>query len=343
MKALLMEAYQQLSIVELDIPRPNDDEVLIRIHSTGICGSDVHGVDGSTGRRIPPIVMGHEAAGIIEAAGAKVWHYKAGDRVTFDSTIFCGECLHCKAGNVNFCEKRRVLGVGCDEYHQAGTFAEYISVPERILHRLPENVNFDQGAMVEPLSIAVHAVSITPIKPEDRALVIGAGVIGLLTLQVLIAQGCSEVHVTDLNDSRLQAAKKLGAHAVFNSRAENPVDAVMKHTSNTGVDCVFDAVGLQTTVNAGIRSLRKGGTLTAIGNFAPEIQIPLQYIVSRQIRVQGSNASAGEFPECIRMISQEEVDVNSLISRTVQLSEGAHWMKILHKGESDLLKVILHP
>ncbi len=343
MNALVLQNYGNLVFTSIEKPKPSPTEVLVRIHSTGICGSDVHGFNGSTGRRVPPLVMGHEAAGVIETVGSDVTDFNPGERVTFDSTIYCGSCRFCLDGQVNFCNQRKVLGVGCDEYSQAGTFAEYICVPGHILYHLPDQVSFVEGAMVEPLSIAVHAVSLTPINVGDTAVVIGAGVIGLLTLQVLIASGCSRVFVADLDEDRLKLALELGAEETFNSGSVNLPEKLRSRTNERGVDCAIDAVGLSATVNTAIFTLKKGGALTIIGNFSPTIEFPLQYLVSHQIRVQGSNASSGEYPTCIDMIKNQRVNVRRLISEVAPLSEGALWIQRLEKGHSGINKVILEP
>src|SRR5499425_1477348 len=148
MKALLLSEYRQLQIADLPVPEPGPDEVLIRVAACGICGSDVHGYDGSSGRRIPPIVMGHEAAGRIAAVGTDVKGLTEGDRVTFDSTIFCGVCAYCRRGEVNLCDHRQVLGVSCSDYRRAGAFAEYVAVPSRIVYRLPDALSFSEAAML---------------------------------------------------------------------------------------------------------------------------------------------------------------------------------------------------
>ncbi|MCG8478919.1 MAG: galactitol-1-phosphate 5-dehydrogenase [Spirochaetales bacterium] len=343
MNALVLQNYNNLEYTQLDAPKYGPDEVLVRVRAVGICGSDVHGIDGSTGRRIPPLVMGHEAAGVIEELGDAVAGYEVGDRVTFDSTLSCGRCRYCRRGMINFCENRRVLGVACDEYSQPGAFAEYVRIPARVLYRLPDEVDFHAGAMVEPLSIAVHAAAITPIAIGDNALVIGAGVIGLLTLQVLQRAGCGTVYVADIDDERLAMAKTMGAAETFNSRTVRLPDEIVERTDGLGVDSAFDAVGLSETTNAAIYSLRKGGTATIIGNFSPTAELPLQYLVTRQIRIQGSNASAGEYRSCIEMIRQRRIDVTSLISKVAPLSEGARWIDTLYQGGSGLFKVILEP
>jgi len=146
MKALVLTEYNDFEYQDVPMPAIGPDELLVEVKACGICGSDVHGMDGSTGRRRPPLVMGHEAAGVIAQAGPHVRDYAKGDRVTFDSTIYCGACRFCRAGRINLCDNRRVLGVACEEYRQDGAFAQYVAVPERIVVRLPDNVTFRQAA-----------------------------------------------------------------------------------------------------------------------------------------------------------------------------------------------------
>ena len=193
MKALLLSKYRHLKIADLPNPTPGPGEILVKVAACGICGSDVHGYDGSSGRRIPPIVMGHEAAGRVARVGPQVTGWAEGDRVTFDSTISCGTCAYCARGEINLCDNRRVLGVSCSDYSCAGAFAEYVIVPQRIVYRLPDSLSFSEAAMLEAVAVAVHAVSLSKISSGDRALVLGAGMIGLLTLQALRAAGCSTV------------------------------------------------------------------------------------------------------------------------------------------------------
>src|SRR6266852_8117084 len=155
MKALLLSQYRHFELTDLPTPEAGPDEVLIRVAACGICGSDVHGYDGSSGRRIPPIVMGHEAAGTIAAVGAGVSGFSEGDRITFDSTIYCGSCSHCLRGEVNLCDRRQILGVSCSDYRRAGAFAEFVGVPARIIYRLPDNLSFAEAAMLEAVAVAV--------------------------------------------------------------------------------------------------------------------------------------------------------------------------------------------
>ena len=195
MRSLLLSEYNRLELADLPLPAAGRGEVLVRVEACGICGSDVHGFDGSTGRRIPPIVMGHEAAGTVEAIGDGVKNFKKGDRVTFDSTVYCGECQYCKRGEINLCDNRQVIGVSCGDYRRHGAFAEYVVVPERIMYLLPENLSFNEAAMLEAVSVAMHGVKVSQIAGGETVLVIGAGMIGLLIVQAARAAGCARVSV----------------------------------------------------------------------------------------------------------------------------------------------------
>jgi L-iditol 2-dehydrogenase len=342
MKSLLLTQYNHLEITDTPKPESSPDEVLIQVAACGICGSDVHGFDGSTGRRIPPLVMGHEAAGLIAALGVNVKNFKIGERVTFDSTVFCGACANCKRGDINLCDNRQVLGVSCGDYRRSGAFAEYVVVPARIVHRLPDNLPFAEAAMLEATAVALHAVRITPLEPTSTTLVVGAGMIGLLILQSLRATGTQKVFVADVDDSRLKMAKDLGATEVLNSKT-NLAAQVLKLTNNNGVDVVLEAVGRTETIADSIDSVRKGGTVTLVGNFAPEVKIHLQKVVSRQIRLQGSCASSGEYPQAIEFLSSGVINVKPLITQVVPLEDGPAWFDRLHTGEAGLLKVVLTP
>ncbi|MBX6358923.1 MAG: alcohol dehydrogenase catalytic domain-containing protein, partial [Acidobacterium ailaaui] len=202
MKALLLSEYKKLEITDLPRPSPGPDEVLIKIAACGICGSDVHGYDGSSGRRIPPLVMGHEAAGVIAETGKNVTGFKPGDRVTFDSTVYCGSCAYCQRGEVNLCDNRQVVGVSCGDYCRNGAFAEYLAVPQRILYHLPDALSFPEAAMLEAVSVALHAVRLAQLQGGETVRVIGAGMIGLLTLQAARALGASRLTVVDIDETR---------------------------------------------------------------------------------------------------------------------------------------------
>jgi L-iditol 2-dehydrogenase len=342
-KALVLKEYHQFSYEDVPEPEIGAEDVLIRVKACGICGSDVHGIDGSTGRRIPPIIMGHEAAGVIERVGDGVTDWKVGERVTFDSTIVTRQDFYSQKGTFNLSDYRRVLGVSCDEYRQHGAFAEFVAVPQSILYRLPESLSFERAAMVEPVSVAFHAVSLLDSEINDSALVLGCGMIGLFIVQALRIKGCGEIIAVDLDRSRLDTALKSGADHAINARDADIIDRIQQLTHGRGADLAVEAVGITSTIDLAVRGVRKGGQVVLVGNFSPKIELPLAIVVPRQIRITGSCASAGEYPACLDMITNGRVKVDEMISAVVPLAEAASWFQRLYKSEPGLMKVIVTP
>ena len=343
MKALVLEELNRLTFKEVPQPRVSPHEVLVEVKAAGICGSDIHGMGGSTGRRIPPIIMGHEAAGVIVEVGSEVEHWREGDRVTFDSTMFCGECYFCHHGLINLCDGARVPGVSCGEYRQNGAFAEYVAVPQRILYRLPDGLSYEHAALVEPVSVAMHALSRSPVAVNDTAVVVGAGVIGLIVIQLLRAAGCGCIIAVDLDPTRLELARSLGADDALDSASQDVVGSVLRHTDGRGADVAFEAVGISPTVKLAVHSLRKRGKLTLIGNLSPTVDLPLQSVVLRELSLIGTCRSCWDYPACLDIIHRGVVDVDALTSAVAPLADGALWFERLREGEGGLLKVLLAP
>jgi L-iditol 2-dehydrogenase len=343
MKALVLEEYMRFTYKDVEDPHPGPGEVLVEVKACGICGSDIHGMDGSTGRRIPPMIMGHEAAGVITQLGAKVTGWNVGDPVTFDSTISCGHCYYCRQGRINLCDNRRVMGVSCADYRQDGAFADYVVLPESILYRLPEGLAFEKAAMIEPVSVAFHAVHRVPFSIADTAIVVGAGMVGLFVIQALRLAGCGQIFAIDIDQGRLDLAYKLGADAGFRSDLQNVPAEVARLTHGRGADVGFEVVGVSSAVNTTIASLRKGGSMGLIGNLSPVVDFPLQAAVTREITLFSSCASAGEYPACLEMLGRGAINVTQLLSAVSPLREGNDWFQRLYARESGLLKVILKP
>lgn len=343
MKAMLLTEYQKLEIVDLPKPEISANDLLVQVKACGICGSDIHGWDGSTGRRKPPLVMGHEAAGIVAAVGANVRGFAEGDRVTFDSTVSCGECFYCRKGSINLCENRQVLGVSCDEFRRNGAFAEYVVVPSRIAYQLPDNLPFEHAALIEAVSIAVHAANRTPVTLGDTAVVVGSGMIGLLVVQTIRLAGCSRVIAVDLEDNKLELAKKFGADIGLNPKKCDVIQEVMKLTGGRGADAAIEVVGASATVNTAIDVTRRGGSICLVGNLSPKVEMPLQKLVTRELSVYGSCASNGEIPQCIDLLSRGAIQVQPLITALAKLDDGPTWFKRLYEGEPGAMKVVLQP
>jgi (R,R)-butanediol dehydrogenase/meso-butanediol dehydrogenase/diacetyl reductase/L-iditol 2-dehydrogenase len=344
MKVLLMEEYKKLKFTDFPDPKIEDShDMLIRIKAVAICGSDVHGFDGSTGRRKPPIIMGHEAAGLVVETGSAVKSFKKGDRVTFDSTIYCGECFFCQNGMPNLCDNRMVFGVSCDEYRRHGAFAEYVVIPDRIAVHMPDDLSFKEAACTEPVGVASHAVRLTPVSLNDSVAVVGSGLIGNLVIQVLKASGSGKIIALDTDPSRRETAKSFGADIAFDPSDPELEKKIKDISAGRGVDHVIEAVGATAPIKTALSLVRKGGSVTLVGNISPNVEIPLQSVVTRQIRLQGTCAICGEYPLALDLMARKLVNVKALLGATVPLSEGELWMNKLYNREGNLLKVVLLP
>jgi L-iditol 2-dehydrogenase len=342
MKALVLEQYKKLVYKDVPDPEIKSNDVLIKVMACGICGSDVHGFDGSTGRRIPPLIMGHEASGIVEETGSGVKRWKKGDRVTFDSTVYPLDDWFTLEGHYNLSDNREVLGVSPGSYSRNGAFAEYVAVPQHILYSIPGNVTFEQAAMTEAVAVALHSVRTSEIKTGDNCIVVGAGMIGSFIIKILRLSGASEVVAIDNDPVHLENALKSGADHGFTPGAGLAED-ILKLTRERGADISFEAVGISETVNIAIDSIRKGGKVVLVGNVSPLIEFPLQKTVTRELKILGSCAIRGEYEIVLDMLSKGKIIVDDQISAIVPLSEGAKWFNRLYSKEPGLNKVILVP
>ncbi|MCU0362559.1 MAG: galactitol-1-phosphate 5-dehydrogenase [Bacteroidales bacterium] len=342
MKALVLEEYNKLVYKDVPDAVAEDGEVLVEVKAVGICGSDVHGMDGSTGRRIPPIIMGHEASGVIKRCGKDVHGWSEGDRVTFDSTIYRLDDWYTRRGHYNLSDNRMVLGVSCKEFRRNGAFAGYVSVPAHILYRIPDNVTFEQAAMAEPVAVALHAVNLSGVRLNDTVAVFGSGMIGLFIIRLLKLAGCRVIAV-DIAAGKLRMAESAGADFVVNSSTDDAAVEILRLTGGRGADAAFEAVGITQSVNSAIDSIRKGSVLVLVGNLSPVVELPLQKIVTREITIKGSCAINGEYPAVLDLISQGKIDVGQMISIVAPLSEGSEFFKRLYSKEAGLMKVILKP
>jgi 2-desacetyl-2-hydroxyethyl bacteriochlorophyllide A dehydrogenase len=343
MKALVLEDYKKL--VYKDVPDPVilDNEVIVKVKACGICGSDVHGLDGSTGRRIPPMIMGHEASGVIMETGKDVKGWKKGDRVTFDSTVYSLDDWYTREGMYNISDNREVLGVSPGTYKRDGAFAEYIAIPQHILYKIPENVTFEQAAMVEAVAVALHSINTAGIKTGDKCVVVGVGMIGIFIVKLLKISGASSIVAIDISQKHLEMAEKSGADNILLSNDKKLVEKIMAMTKNRGADISFEAVGKSESVNIAIDVLRKGGKVVLVGNTSPEIDFPLQKVVTRELKILGSCAIRGEYEVVLNLLETGKISVEDQISAVAPLSEGASWFNKLYRKENDLNKIILVP
>ena len=343
MKALIYTKPYSFEYSDFPDPSAGDDDVLIRVKACGICGSDVHGYTGKTGRRIPPLIMGHEAAGIVERLGKNVSGFEKGERVCFDSTVYCNKCEACRLGSFNRCDKRQVLGVSVPAFKRHGAFAEYVAVPSWIVSKIPDELSFVNAALLEPASIGTHAANRAPISNKDTVVVIGAGTIGLFILQAARLRGAAKVIAVDINEFRLYLAKKLGADKLINPLKSDLSEAVLQETEGKGANITLEAVGYAKTFSDAVSITRMGGHVVAVGNLEKKAEFDLQQLVAREHTFTGSYASSGEFRDCIKLVASGKINVEPLISDVLPLQEGPDAFDRLLKAEENLVKIVLEP
>lgn len=336
MKALIYKGPWEMTLEEVAEPRPQPGEVLIDVKAIGICGSDIHGYTGSTGRRWPGMIMGHEFAGVIAAAGEGVDQYQEGDEVVVSPMYSVSETP--ETVPLNLSPHRRLLGVEVN-----GAYADRVTARESQLFRKPAGLSWQQAALCEPLAVALHAVQITPIDVMADVAIVGSGTIGLLVLLAAKLKGAGRVIMIDKAPRRLALAKQLGADITINVAEQNAVETVHSLTDG-GVAVALEAVGYSATAQQAIDITRNGGHVTWIGNSAKMIEINMQSVVTREMTVRGTYAFTDyEFGAAIQALASGRIDVNPLIEKVVPLSEGPDYFKKLASGELDLVKVVLEP
>jgi len=339
MKAAVWYGGKDIRIEDVPKPKIRNDEVLVKVKAAGICGSELHAYEGVSQRRTPPLVMGHEFAGEVTEIGKDVKDLKLGVRITVDPLKRCGVCTPCVRGQGNVCRNVKLFGL-----HTDGAFAEYVAVPALNCYVLPDYVSYEEGAMTEPLSVALRAVNNTDVKLGDTVVVIGAGIIGLSILKAARTAGAGRLIVTDIVDYRLDFAKTLGADITINSMTQDSVSRIMELTNGVGADIVFEAVGLEATVQQGINMLAIGGKLTVVGMMSKTMTLNVLSIVSRELQIRGSYAYASDdFRRGFSYIVNRKIDVKSLITNVLPLEKIQEGFELMHEKKGKTLKIMLKP
>jgi L-iditol 2-dehydrogenase len=336
MKALMYRGPWKMPVEELEEPTPAAGKVVVDVQAVGICGSDVHGFTGNSGRRTPGIVMGHEFAGTISELGRDVEGYAVGDGVVVMPLFSVA------AGGdpypINLSPHRRLTGM-----NEHGAYAQRVAVREAQLFRKPAGLSWQRAALCEPMAVTLHAARITPINPMQKVAVIGAGPIGLLTMLAARLKGAGTVIVVDRSEHRLELAEELGADAVINVD-ETDAAAAIREMTGGGVDAAFEAVGITSTAQLSVEATRNGGNITWIGNNAPMIEIDMQSIVTREMSLRGSYGfDETDFAAAIEVLASGRLNVDPLVERIAPLEDGPELFRSLAAGECDLVKIILKP
>ena len=336
MKALMYRGPWKMPVEELDEPTPTAGKVVVDVQAVGICGSDVHGFTGNSGRRTPGIVMGHEFAGTISELGPEMEGYTVGDGVVvmpLYSVAAGGDPYP-----LNLSPHRRLTGM-----NEHGAYAQRVAVRAAQLFPKPAGLSWQRAALCEPMAVTLHAARITPINPMQKVAVIGAGPIGLLTMLAARLKGAGTVIVVDRSVHRLELAEELGADAVINVDGTD-ADAAIREMTGGGVDVAFEAVGISSTARLSVEATRNGGNITWIGNNARMIEVDMQSIVTREMSVRGSYGfDETDFAVAIEALSSGRLNVDPLVEEIAPLDDGPEIFRSLAAGENDLVKIILKP
>ena len=316
---------------------PEGDEVIVAVRASAICGSDLHIFKGKHPAVPLPATIGHEFSGDVVAAGPDAGDVKVGMRVTVEPCIVCGKCEACRHGEYGYCEN-----ISFTYRNGDGAMANYVKVKAPYVYELPQDMSYEVGALIEPLSVATHAVRRADIKMGETVLVIGAGAIGMLVAALCRQCGAGEVIIADFNDQRLALAKELGATVTVNSGKEDLEQKVMELTHGRGVDKSFEAVGLEATFLSAMLLLKKNGLATVIGIYEnPNITIPATRFVTHEIKIQGAQGYCWDFPIALKMA--ERIDLKKLISHTFRMDELQKALDTCMDRTAGSVKVILKP
>lgn len=326
MKAARWHKAKDIRVEETNIPSPNENQVKIEVKFTGICGSDLH--EYTNGPQLIPVdepyllnghqgttTLGHEFSGVVEEVGKNVTNIKKGDRVTVEPIFRNPESPFITKGEYNLSEPLGFVGLTSN-----GAFAKYVVVEDYMVHKMPDNMTFEQGAIVEPAAVAAYAIRRSGLKMGDTVLIAGAGPIGLLTAQVALATGASKIFITDLSENRLKKAKEIGATHTFDARNKDIPKKIIDKTGH-GVDIFIDAAGAQASFDTGINSLRNGGTAVLVALFGNKVTHDALNQTLRELTIIGTAAYRNIFPEAIALISSGRLPVEKLITSVISLDE----------------------
>jgi len=320
MKAAVLYKPLDLRVEDVNIPKVNSQKVLVKMKRVGICGSDVYYyLKGSVASFIvrKPLILGHECAGEIAEVGSKVKNLKVGQRVVIEPGFICGKCEYCRKGRYNLCED--VIFYGTPPYD--GAFAEYVSAPEQNVYIIPDEISYEEGAMIEPLAVGMMATKMGEVTAQDIVIVLGAGPIGQMALQASRTYGASEIFVTDIINYRLEYAKKYGAREVINSLNEDVIKKILEFTDNKGIDVAIEASGAASAIQQTLEIVKSGGRTVLVGYPQGDIKMPMSKVISKELRIQGIHRYANVFPTAIRAVSSGKAVVKPYVTHVFPLDQ----------------------
>jgi len=327
LKAAVFMGKENVQVLNVPKPSIRVDEVLIRVAYCGICGSDLSAY--KTGNYVVGLTIGHEFSGTIEKVGSKVEDLEAGDKVTGNGVIPCGNCSFCMSGKPSLCESMEIPGVTLN-----GAFAEYIKLPARTVYKLPEELSLLDATLIDPLACVLHAVILSSFKPLDSVLIQGAGPLGVLTLEVLKKSGAGKIIVAEVSDGRKRLAQDLGADIVIDPRRENLPALIERQTNGLGVDVLFDTAGVPETLSENFTLVKKGGEIMVVGITEEPTPSDFFTVVLNELTIKGSYCGFNEYPLAIKMLSKGLISAGKIITSVIELDE------ISEEGFKPLMKPI---
>lgn len=341
MKTAVMTALKTVELQEWAIPVPKDNEVLVKIEYVGICGSDLHYFEaGRIGDFVVngPLVLGHEAAGTVVEAGANVKHLHVGDRVALEPGKTCGQCEFCKSGKYNLCKDVIFFATPPVD----GVFQEYVAHEAALCFKLPDNVSTEEGALIEPLAVGMHAASQGDAKLGQTAVVTGAGCIGLVTLLALKARGVSKVIVVDIMEKRLEKAKELGADEVINGKEEDTVARIMELTGGRGFDLGIETAGSQITASQLIKGANKGATIVFVGYSASgEMTLPIGMALDKELNFKTVFRYRNIYPTAINAVATGKINIKGIVTDYFELDEIQNALMTCVENKADIVKGVV--
>ena len=333
----VMTAPGKISFETVPIPLPSDRQVLIKIKRIGICGSDIHVYHGSHPYTSYPITQGHEVAGEIIKIGKNVSGFAVGDKVIIEPQVFCGSCHPCTHGKYNLCESLKVMG-----FQTTGCASEYFAVDFSKVTKLPPSISFDEGALMEPLAVTIHAAKRFSDLLGSNVTILGCGPIGLLLMQSVKALGAAKVMVTDISDYRLNLAKKLGADYAFNTKIQDFSSCLLEAFGNDKADVIYDCAGSDITMNQAIQSARKGSTIILVAVFGKMATVDLAKLNDSELDLNTSMMYRHEdFLEAIRLVEERKINLSALISKHFSFRDYLSAYQYIENNQEKTMKVVI--
>lgn len=333
----VMTAPGQITFQEVPVPHLREDQILVRIRMIGICGSDIHVYHGEHPFTSYPITQGHEVSGEIVALGASVSGFELGQKVTIEPQVYCGQCHPCTHGKYNLCEELKVMG-----FQTTGTASTYFAVDASKVTPIPQDMSFEEGAMIEPLAVAVHAVRRYGDVAGQKVVVLGAGPIGNLVAQVAKGMGAETVMVTDVSDYRLDLAKKCGADVAVNTRENDFGEAMIEHLGSDKADVIYDCAGNNITMNQAIRCARKGSTIILVAVFAGMATVDLAVLNDHELDLNTTMMYRHEdYVTAIEMVNAGKIQLQPLMSKVFPFGQFKQAYEYIDSNRETTMKVLI--